>query len=529
MNTGLSKKYRQVLLAVNVGEEVMNVLVEASQGEIDNEFVDFVIAQALVPEISDIEFFKTLIPRIKPSLRYNGRTLGNEDALKYIFEQVHENRGEDKVTVDFGGVSLKSDVLAELKIGIEKGKDDEEIQYLGNLPDSEVLKEKYRHRNESTHMLGGASFTFSDLTNRTNEIAEERRQDKGFSLDDDRIMKFQSVVLSMASKPVENVDLDQGEWLFKDNWTYNGVDFYFNGEKKEFKVSGSHLDMINTCLINDDISSLDDCLSKHGIENLDEFAFMKKENTFHPLIVIRILEKFGFQAVNNGGKREVQSINDWYNNVVSVKMGDTTLKRIMESKNSVLLNILGAYVQWVNKNSGILNYSGAQPNQKQLLPLYSMRDVISSLKQKLQTDKHMLGFNQYQLFGLPFLPFMSTSPEVILQGGGGMEQSGARYMKEIFDNAFEELKDNNKEIVLEDKERILKRLNNVISEEDEIVKNLNIIKAFSQLRNAFEGYNSDILTQKNMDKLVKRQQKLEKHKNKQEGDLVNILETMSKL
>jgi len=651
----LSKQMQQFLLAAQAenSEELMAVLIKGNDGEANSDFVDFIINQALVPEMHNSELFRALIPKVEPTLEYKGQKLCHPTALQQIFDQIHKNRSKDndEIEIDCHALSTIAD-----KSGLEEmlrtknitasddfedvesimyaqqdddeGEDDEEdgedgddgddgkggdedsnasaftdddntiiferIEDMGNMvfirfkkltgdeithitvPKTDTLKEivnKVIEDDNDTHFEylrdakfilngneikidsklqistdendiqisvvsgqgGGAeTFKFPNLKERIENIIKDRQHNnKGFDLSKIEVEKFIRVALSGAVTPAKDSVIPYGpKKELKSTWSYDGNQFYQDGEKAGVKTSynGISASMMTDCLLNDDIEGLNNC-----VREMDSGLNTLKIEDLHPLIAVRTLEKFGFEVNNKNGRREVQNVNDWLNNVVGAKMGIGVLQKIKKDKlNNNIIKFLDLLVDFVNTNSDILNKGNVPSQQKQLLPLIPMSSVITGLKQKLQTDKHMLGFGNYQAFNLPFLPFMAASPDgqssgVILQGGGDEVQTGARYMKNIFENAFDELKSNNKDIVRTDKQKILKRLDNVINEEDEIMKNLSTIRVFGQLKSAFNGHDSNILSKQNMDKLVDRQKRLEQRKNKQERSLVAILETMSKI
>ena len=153
------------------------------------------------------------------------------------------------------------------------------------------------------------------------------------------------------------------------------------------------------CLLNNDADKFDECVDSY-LATGDFFKATNDEiNNMHPLIALRMLQRFGFKAIriyDDAAKmqlKKIQSVEDWINRVLTVMFSSEKVQRVFDGsdKNTYLLQYLQQVVNYVNRNPAILNkdYKGTT---NELVD----RQITSEEEKEDEQEQHVEVINNYE-------------------------------------------------------------------------------------------------------------------------------------
>jgi len=339
--------------------------------------------------------------------------------------------------------------------------------------------------------------------------------------------------------------------------------------------------VLNKCLLDNDPSSVKDCIEalSHTPNIVDE---MKNQiQKLHPLVALRILQRFGFKRHNvfdsasNQNIFKVETVAHWRKRFLANNDRLTNEdKQNLESGNHVLLQYLELLSQYINCNPGVLNkgYSGTTVEQQGLPGLRSERAVKLGVELRkeppsganakynlalfnqfinngYQGTLHRAGVNpifagiaQGGIINSPLHSIIGTTPGMVgvVQAGGGSDFehiiknlnrgcSSAKLINAIFGSQTELMRGRRQQLNQEDYNRIISRIEQLTKLESELLQTTAFISEYNNLFNIYGEYAGETLTEKKIQDLVNRHHRLQTNKFSTEKDLSNILVKLEKL
>lgn len=336
------------------------------------------------------------------------------------------------------------------------------------------------------------------------------------------------------------------------------------------------------CLLDNDEKQIRQCIDGLSAQSVVEAA-KKDINNMHPLIALRLLQKFGFgtqmkyDVVANRQLKKVICVNEWIKNVVAKKF---TAQEVTEIKTAQhLRSYLQLVVDYVNGNPGILNkgYGGSSEEQSAMYTptayakalnleprieptgtvrnMYDIRRFISNLRSgyfpsliKAKINPVFSGIYDGSQIASPFgLNFTGVPSNVFHKpmwggaqsGGGNFEwmirrfnsgyTTGAKMIKSVFDTSIRSMEAKGYQLADDDKKRLTDKINKLVRDEDEALVTVAFIEEFNRLKDQFHGYGSATLTEGNLQNLVNRHSKQLYNIQNQSVSLAEILEKLEDL
>jgi hypothetical protein len=294
---------------------------------------------------------------------------------------------------------------------------------------------------------------------------------------------------------------------------------------------------VTDCLMTNDRIQMKSCLEY--LRNTPDIG--KKLSTeikgLHPLVVIRLCQKFGIKRIVEDGVIRLESVERWKKRLES-KISRDTVNLIDEN----ILLYFRIMVNFINMNPGLLNKDdglriyktskladfvpttpteyytqttagkklGLKPMVK--IPISGPKRVMTQMKDNLRLNK------KYGLLIPPFMRalfggsnykynFNGASPK--LQNGGvlsvftnpmtGGAYQGAQILQRNFETYITRLKGQNKTFAEEAKTR--KRLNDLVKEENDLKRLIALLVEYSRLVDVFKDNKAEVLSKDQIEKL----------------------------
>jgi len=338
------------------------------------------------------------------------------------------------------------------------------------------------------------------------------------------------------------------------------------------------------CLLNDDAKSLENCIKK--LKRTTQWIEKVKNeiNNIHPLVAVRTLQKFGFKTSTVNDEQagmqlvKVDNVERWLKDTIKDTLKDNPQQMMAILENDILLQYLQLLSDYVNGNPGILNrgYGGTSeeavgmlkessliralgiPARKEPSRKEEVRYELGLLKNnfntnyigtllKMQKNPFFVTMNDkvYSPFGNAIHPGVRVLVPAAQRGGnndkmqwvlrkmnnetGTTSVVGAKLIKEIFNQTVQELNARNKHLHEKDLENIQKRLNNMVKQEEELLRTVYYIDEYNKLLDSLRDYNPKTLNIEGLKNLVERHSKLHTRYYDSGKTLVQILEQIQKL
>lgn len=326
------------------------------------------------------------------------------------------------------------------------------------------------------------------------------------------------------------------------------------------------------CLTNPDPKSVADCLETWKDKNVYDIA---KEDIkdMHPLVAVRTLQKFGFQEHTvydpecGMNLRKIQDVDSWIKNFLNVKFSDVNAQEAIRG-NGKLLEYLRLLTEYVNLNPQVLN--GKQINArtsestgrtqrtelaiklniplrkepKRSSPYAGLFDSLM-LKSNLSSSYYGQSMRRNALKSPSYRSPMSGSsfsfPFFSQQGGYHVDTSssfralkegtcgGYYVLKKLISGTLLDLKGMGKKLDPEDEKAIDQKLEQIRALEEDLIKTEIYLEACKDLRNTFEGYNTEFLTMDTIRNLAAKRGEILGRKFEGEDKLSNICVSLNKL
>lgn len=353
--------------------------------------------------------------------------------------------------------------------------------------------------------------------------------------------------------------------LLKANHNCYNIGSTDTGEKcKEF---------IFECLLSEDANSLSFCLNRLKTE--PDFLSKAKGDisNLHPILALRILQKFGFKKHSvydeqaNAQIWKVEDVNHWIKNFLKTKFPKEDIEWIIkDNNNNQLLTYVDLISQYVNANPGILN-KGYEGVSEEGVGMFKLSDFAKRLKLQVRKEpskqdsfkydinrfkKHIqvmktsknpfftnVGNRATTPFGRDITPGLSLlSPQF---GGGNCEYvikklnsdegivTGSRLIKNYVESLMYELGQRNKTLAADDKRKIEDNIAKLREVEEGVLRTICYIDEYNRLLDVFGDYSSETLTEAKLKQFVNRLDTLYGKQQSSESTLVDILSKILEL
>lgn len=324
-------------------------------------------------------------------------------------------------------------------------------------------------------------------------------------------------------------------------------------------------------LLSDNSTDLDNWLSKN--QNKDFFKVAREDiKNLHPVLAVRILQQFGFrkyQTTDENGMTiwKIESVNHWLKNYMKQRFNnDAKLTNLIkENETWHIITYLDLVSQYVNCNPAILNKNYTK-DPHQALSQLEKTDLGRKLDLEYEQPRRHTSVDMGRLRGHLFVSkayrnpfFVNTggvvatpwgrqyTPGLSMLRGGAMSGGGkeCEYVRERinrsgtvasydmiakFIHSFEtQLARKNKTLSADTSRKIKENLNKYKQTETELLRTLCYLEEYNTLMDEFRNYNSEILTEANMQKIVNRFDVLSDKHGSVENQLVNIISKISDL
>lgn len=332
---------------------------------------------------------------------------------------------------------------------------------------------------------------------------------------------------------------------------------------------------IYDCLLSEDNGDLSKCL-EFLTNTVYWNEFRNEINRMHPLIAYRTLQKFGFRkrsVYDDTAGRElfkVETYDHWVQERLTTLFSNArAINRIRG--NDKLRCYLKLVIEFVNMNPGILNedYTGDTNEncgvfQSSMVAVPAHIDPPvngaccsdgSRIQANISSPASRSGFYVPMAHGFPgpvygarpgsIIPRITVGSFGLSQNGGMLgengqnggnhcppacpEHAGAAVLEGMFKGILREMEARGKTLAESDKKKINGLIYKLKSNQKQLIKYLNLVKALVQMRETFTGYASKILTLANIEAVVSKQRRLMSRQQKGEGNLHAICRGMNKL
>lgn len=326
---------------------------------------------------------------------------------------------------------------------------------------------------------------------------------------------------------------------------------------------------VNEEFKDDPKDDLNDCIQYLKGENFNK-DLRSVVNKMHPYVVFKTLKKLGFRAkphnddpYSNGRTiLKVQNYDEWMNDAVKKANLDSNV--MSELATPALRNYLTHLVWYMNSKPDILNenYSGntMESKGKQRLPQHTENLQLKKRRKIVGTGMERFGNlleQQQRIVNFPpnlrftIAPGLNTAVPIMLGGDGRVKMmyvskdqnggtsgvspslvndyqhnKGARYLRKIFNNLMNELKNKNKRLTDKSYNKIQKNINKLINLENNVALSLKYIELGNDILDAMRGSNQatqEVFSEATLRKFVQKNKHLTDKYHKAETDLYSIV------
>lgn len=254
----------------------------------------------------------------------------------------------------------------------------------------------------------------NDVPNNLNNIPSKNKFDLNISkIVRDHINNKTNNVMNGGS-PIDSdefYDLSSMTKIYKDN---NGELYVIKDNKKinltkegDLKKSDTDSDnkyCLYKSLLNDDSVGLEKCISEYDNKGFDNQSKKEIEN-IHPLVALRILQKFGFKqkeiydSVAKKNLLKIETVDDWFDNFMKKQFTESQMKNILESdRNKYVINYLNKLVHHVNSNPSLLNDGHVEKSIEQTVEYLPIKTTLRKIG---ETDYYTFNSSNNNLRFIP--------------------------------------------------------------------------------------------------------------------------------
>jgi len=398
--------------------------------------------------------------------------------------------------------------------------------------------------------------------------------------------KFSDYVLDNTATKVINFT-DQNTWRYNDNkyqkknapWTdySNGPKNGFKGELKyhsfedganndsltqpEKTVLQTNHDNFLRCISTGDALGVDRCNKKY-FEDL-KFKETQEEEVkkTHPVLLLKMLQKFGFKLVKEYGSFRVQTVSEWFKTTVIPKKENDVNKVYdtiyqLRTKQAGLLAYLNVVTQWINANKGLINQNVPTGMKVQQANKRGYLEGIPKFEKIPKTQKPFVDATQLKaqllqtgmMKSLPMtklnsgfhnLPFHSGIPP-FFQSGGSMSSSIAKQSNQctkVIGNAFKimykTLETHGKRLAASDQDKINQKIKNLGNINEELIKTIDRIEYINKIYSVYgsiaKSEAPEIINKDSLEKLVEDYDKLHRSIQSRAKNLGNVYLMLAKV
>lgn len=282
-------------------------------------------------------------------------------------------------------------------------------------------------------------------------------------------------------------------------------------------------------------------------ESLED-SLKNEVDNMHPIIVIKILEKFGFKLVRKlNGDKKVQSWEDWVQDLNNKIDDKDVVKKARES--DALRMYFKFLINYVNENPKLINKEARDMKEKEKegeKQTHASRLGIESYK-PIKERQELGMLNQFMKNNMARLPEMKyqngkiTGPFSQMTGGRMLlipgavrpvnkdtkDKYGSQLVKKLYQQKLNELKSRNKQLDKSTQQKIMKNIEQYQDAENKIIKLLSLIREYNKAVDQYGKYGNKSVSEEKMKDLVdsyERYRKLAQTRVERIGDNLKELE-----